>query len=197
MPKAFTDKEKEAIRERLLEGGRECVARFGIRKTTVDDLVKIAGISKGAFYIFYPTKEHLFYDVIMDCSEGLHQKFERSMRAMEGAITLEGFIDHTIEWIKELEGTFLLDIFRNGELEWLERKLPDELVAEHHTGDDEMVVRLFELMRVPPPDDIPVFAGALRGVFLTLLHKKTIGEDIYYDVLREMLAALFDKLIQR
>ncbi len=134
--------------------------------------------------------------LIMDCSEGLHQKFERSMRAMEGAITLDRFIDHTIAWIKELEGTFLLDIFRNGELEYLERKLPDELVAQHHVGDDEMVVRLFELLQVSPPENIPVFAGVLRGVFMTLLHKKTIGEEIYYDVLREVLAVLFDKYIE-
>lgn len=197
MPKAFTDKEKESIREKLLEGGRECIARFGIRKTTVDDLVKIAGISKGAFYLFYPTKEHLFYDVIMDCSEGLHQKFECSIMKMEGAITFDRFIDHTIEWIKELEGTFLITIFRNGELEYLERKLPDDLARKHHIGDDRMVIRLFELMQIPPPENIPVFAGSLRSVFLTLLHKKTIGEDIYYDVLREMLSALFDKFIKR
>jgi AcrR family transcriptional regulator len=196
MPKAFTDKEKEAINERLLEGGRQCIARFGIRKTTVDDLARIAGISKGAFYLFYPTKEHLFYDVVMDCDEGLHQKFERSMAAMAGEVTLPRFIDRTIEWIKEVEGTFLITIFQNGELEYLERKLPDELSRRHHIGDEEMVARLFEMLRIPPPENIAVFAGALRSVFLTLLNKKSVGEDIYYDVLRELLAALFAKFIR-
>lgn len=197
MPKAFTDKEKESIQTKLIEGAQQCITRFGIRKTTVDDLVKIAGISKGAFYLFYPTKEHLFYDVIMDCSEGLHRKFEQSMTQIQGNITMEKFIEHTIQWVKELEGTFLITIFQNGELEYLERKLPDDIVVGHHIGDDKMVRNLFDMMNITPPQNIPVFAGALRSVFLTLLHKKTIGEDIYYDVLREMLSALFQNHIMK
>lgn len=195
MPKAFTDKEKEDIREKLLEGGRQCITRFGIRKTTVDDLVKIAGISKGAFYLFYPSKEHLFYDVIMDCSEGLHNRFEQSVQQIKGKVSIENLVDHIIEWIKEVETTFLISIFQNGELEYLQRKLPEDVVVKHHIGDDELLVRLFELLQIPEPPNIPVFAGALRSVFLTMLYKRTVGEDIYYDVLRELFTALFIKLV--
>lgn len=185
------------IKEKLLEGGRECITRFGIRKTTVDDLVKIAGISKGGFYLFYPSKEHLFYDVIMDCSEGLHHQFERSLEDLSGNITIDSLINHIIEWIKKVESTFLISVFQNGELEYLERKLPDDVVVKHHIGDDEMLVRLFEFLHMPLPENITVFAGALRSVFLTLLFKRTVGEEIYYDVLRELFTALFQQYVSK
>lgn len=38
----------------------------GMRQTTVDQLVEAAGISKGAFYKFYSSKEMLFLDLLED-----------------------------------------------------------------------------------------------------------------------------------
>ena len=35
----------------------------GVKKTTVDELVKRTGIPKGTFYLFYPSKEMLLFDV--------------------------------------------------------------------------------------------------------------------------------------
>lgn len=60
MAKKFSDKEKEMIQERLLSKAEICWGKYGIKKTSVDELVRMAGISKGAFYLFYPSKELLF-----------------------------------------------------------------------------------------------------------------------------------------
>ncbi|MDY4210978.1 MAG: TetR/AcrR family transcriptional regulator [Treponema sp.] len=34
-----------------------------MKKTTVDELVKRTGIPKGTFYLFYPSKEILLFDI--------------------------------------------------------------------------------------------------------------------------------------
>jgi len=65
MPRAFTDAEREAIRERLTAAGRECFLRFGLKKTTIEDLVRPAGIAKASFYLFFESKEALFVEVYM------------------------------------------------------------------------------------------------------------------------------------
>ena len=57
MPKAFTDQEKEVLREQLREKGRALFEAHGLRKTSVDEIVRAVGISKGAFYLFYKSKE--------------------------------------------------------------------------------------------------------------------------------------------
>jgi AcrR family transcriptional regulator len=65
MPRAFTETEKATIRGRLIESGRECFGRYGLAKTTIEDLVKPAGIAKASFYLFYESKEALYVETVM------------------------------------------------------------------------------------------------------------------------------------
>jgi AcrR family transcriptional regulator len=43
-----------ALRERLLEATYTCVARFGLGKTTVEDVVKESGVSRATVYRVFP-----------------------------------------------------------------------------------------------------------------------------------------------
>jgi AcrR family transcriptional regulator len=43
-----------ALRERLLEAAYECVARYGLGKTTVEDVVKQSGVSRATVYRAFP-----------------------------------------------------------------------------------------------------------------------------------------------
>lgn len=43
-----------ATRERLLAATYSCVARFGLAKTTVEDVVKASGISRATVYRYFP-----------------------------------------------------------------------------------------------------------------------------------------------
>ncbi len=49
------------IKDKLKEGALLFIQQQGVRKTSVDELVKYANISKGAFYLFYTSKELLFF----------------------------------------------------------------------------------------------------------------------------------------
>ena len=65
MPRAFTDEERKRIHEKLLDAGRSCFARYGLKKTTIDDLVKLAGIAKSSFYLFFESKEALYMEILL------------------------------------------------------------------------------------------------------------------------------------
>ena len=65
MPRAFTEVEKEKIRERLFAAGRSCFTRYGLKKTTIDDLVRPAGIAKSSYYLFFDSKEALYVELTM------------------------------------------------------------------------------------------------------------------------------------
>jgi AcrR family transcriptional regulator len=49
-----TSSDPLATRERLLASTYECVARFGIAKTTVEDVVRASGISRATIYRHFP-----------------------------------------------------------------------------------------------------------------------------------------------
>ena len=56
MPRAYSDQERAYIRQRLHEEAILCIKQYGMRKTSVDELVRRVNIPKGTFYLFYPSK---------------------------------------------------------------------------------------------------------------------------------------------
>lgn len=69
MARSFTEREKENIKRSLQEACKQSWTQYGYKKTSVDDLCKQAGISKGAFYLFFESKEALFCEVLCSMQE--------------------------------------------------------------------------------------------------------------------------------
>ena len=60
MPKvAYSEEDRERIRQSLIETGLALMAQQGIRHTTVEQIYQAVGISRTFFYSFFPTKEDL------------------------------------------------------------------------------------------------------------------------------------------
>ena len=78
MPKPFSAAQRETIREKLMEVGRTCFLRYGLKKTTIDDLVKPAGIAKASFYLFFDSKEALYLDIFL---QEIPEMMQRMMAA--------------------------------------------------------------------------------------------------------------------
>ena len=65
MPKvAYSEEERERIRNRLVAVGLELMAGQGIQHTTVEQIYKKVGISRTFFYSFFPTKEDLIVETL-------------------------------------------------------------------------------------------------------------------------------------
>lgn len=62
MPKV-SDEHREKQRQRILEAALTCVARKGFASTSMSDIIAEAGLSAGAVYVYYRSKEQLTIDV--------------------------------------------------------------------------------------------------------------------------------------
>ncbi len=62
MPR-FSVQEKNRIQQLLIEEGERLFVTYGIKKVTIDDIVKAVNIAKASFYKFYEGKEYLFLDI--------------------------------------------------------------------------------------------------------------------------------------
>ncbi len=69
MARSFTEREKENIRQHLLEACKQSWTHYGYKKTSVDELCRQVGISKGAFYLFFESKEAIFCEVLCSVQE--------------------------------------------------------------------------------------------------------------------------------
>ena len=65
MPKvAYSEEDKEHIRNALITVGLELMAKQGIQHTTVEQIYKKVGISRTFFYSFFLTKEDLIVETL-------------------------------------------------------------------------------------------------------------------------------------
>ncbi|MDR1341329.1 MAG: TetR/AcrR family transcriptional regulator [Prevotellaceae bacterium] len=198
MAKAFSEKEKTIIQNKLKQGAKECLQRFGVRKTTVDELVRIAGISKGAFYIFYPTKEALFFEIMSEFQLEVQNQILKSLKEKEDDITPERLTNLIYNMIKEIEQSFMLTMIQNGDLEYIQRKLPEDILADHRIDDDFILGELCKLLPLEiNQKKIELFSASLRGVAMTLTAKKAIGDIYFDDVLMILLKGVVNELYKK
>lgn len=65
MPKvAYTEQERERIRDELVKVALELMSRQGIQHTTVEQVYRAVGISRTFFYSYFPTKEDLVVETL-------------------------------------------------------------------------------------------------------------------------------------
>ena len=196
MPKTYSDKEKEHIIKRLKEEAAYCLALYGVKKTTVDELVKRVNIPKGTFYLFYSSKELLLFDVINDLHNEIQTKFLSKVKTFQGKFSSDELTNLLFNVFKEVESTCLLNIMTNGDLELLMRKLPNEIVKEHLHHDNGIMEQLIASIPQSKEKNIEFYSGAIRGIFLTMLHKREIGEEIFDDTLKLLLKGLAIQLME-
>jgi AcrR family transcriptional regulator len=71
----LTEVEKTARRERVLEGARRCFARHGYEGATVVRLEKEIGLSRGAIFNWFGSKQELFLALAAEDNARLHALF--------------------------------------------------------------------------------------------------------------------------
>ncbi len=187
MPKTFTENERSYIKQRLMEEAEHCLIRYGARKTTVDELVKRVNIPKGTFYLFYDSKERLFYDVFCRFHDQIHEKMLSETAYMKQDLSPARLTELIFKLYKTVEGSFLLKFMTEGDLEMMLRKLPPEAAEKHAEKDDFSIEQLISSVPGLKPDRIRVFSAALRGVFLSMLHRHEVGDEVFDDALKVMI----------
>ncbi len=81
MARSFTEQEKQNIQSKLIAECEKSWAKFGYKKTSIDELCVKAGISKGAFYAFFESKEALFCDTLRLVQDRLYDYANQIMES--------------------------------------------------------------------------------------------------------------------
>lgn len=193
MAVSFTAKERTGIIAALRRAASRHAAAVGMRKTTVDELALEAGISKGAFYKFYPSKEHLFLEVLEQWYQSV---LDKAAQALEANATLPPR-QRTAMMLKAAWRTMReqqLLRFCQEEIPFMIRKLPESLLQAKYQSADEFVGRLIGRAGVKFTVSEREACASFRILFLSLLTASEVG--MYYEkALDGLIDAACDNMI--
>jgi len=182
MPRAFSIQEKISIRRALLDAGLELFGAMGVRKVSVDELTRKAGISKGAFYKFFDSKEDLYFTLLDEAQK----KFKKDVLAAARNAPSDNKADNLKRIFEQAILSWAENPLSNrldsNDLEYVLRKIPPELIDEHMVNDADFSEKLLQSCNeagIYMGQDPQLVAGLLRSVFLVSLHEERFPAEIF------------------
>jgi len=197
MPRGFSDSQIQTFQKKLIAAAFAALKNTGVRKTTVQSLVKAAGLSVGAFYKFYPSKEALFFEAYEITEERLKDQFLSLLQAAPEvspqavcAILKQIFYSETMD--------ALLLLMQKEELDYMLRSIDPETVNLHMQKDYEFLQAVFDRFNkagLKVKIDISLLLDYLQALFVLCAekhlypqHAKTIIEGFIDMVVAQTIA---------
>jgi AcrR family transcriptional regulator len=157
-------------RERILEAAERCFARAGFHRTTMHDICKEAGVSPGALYLYFDSKEAL----IAGIAERDRAEFQHRFAGLAAA-------PDVIKALEQMAGQYFVDEPAHKRLMCIEIGLEatrNPRVGEIYRAVDSEVQASFEALfqrladegRIAPRLDIPMLANVFA----------TIGDGLFW-----------------
>ena len=193
MATAFTTEEKEVIRKKLHKVAKECLQRYGVRKTTVEQMAAMVDISKGSFYNFYSSKEMLFFAVLEEYQIDVMNRLTEQL-AMEAKIDTNRLVELLYDFYQDFRYSFMYTIFKNHEMELLIRKLPKEAITNHHLIDDRMVKKIVSRINIRENVSVEIVSALFRTIAMTILHIEEIGEKQFDTTLKLVIQGIVEQI---
>jgi len=195
MATAFTNEEKEVIRKKLHKAAKECLQRYGVRRTTVDQMVEMVDISKGSFYNFYSSKEMLFFRVLEEYQIDIMNRLEEQLE-QENQINANQFVQLLYDFYQDFRYSFVFTIFKNHEIELLIRKLPKEIITTHHLLDDRMAEKIVSRINIRETVSVEIVSALFRTIAMSILHIEEIGKKQFDTILKLLIQGIVGQIIE-
>ena len=189
MATAFTAEEKEVIRKKLHKVAKECLQRYGVKKTTVDQMAAMVDISKGSFYNFYSSKEMLFFAVLEEYQIDVMDRLTEQLD-METKIDTNHLVELLYDFYQDFRYSFMYTIFKNHEMELLVRKLPKEAITNHRLIDDSLVKEIVSRINIIENVSVEIVSALFRTIAMTILHIEEIGEEQFDTTLKLVIQGI-------
>lgn len=189
----FTEQQRSAIRQKLVESAQRHALSDGMQKTSLDTLTSEAGISKSSFYKFYASKEQLFTEVargwesdILEAAMcALAENRKRSDKDRAAA-----FVYRAFERIHQLG----IVRFLREDLPYLNALMPQGLARTHCLSSARGIFDTLRQAEVhfTAPDDIVL--SVIQLMYLSILNIGDIGES-FFPALHTLVQSACDRLV--
>lgn len=186
MPRHFTPEEKEVIQDKILDAGMILFTKFGVGKTTIEDITKEAHIGKGTFYLFYGSKGAFYLDLYEREWKKLNGKMESLFLYKKGKLS-DLLLAYIIENRRHLlEHPILSKAYEPSTVSSIFDQAGHERLREFKRLSSEKLCQIIDSWisanQLICPIRTEVVAGMMRSLSFLNYHRMEIGEDILDEV---------------
>ncbi len=193
MPKVYSEEERRDIVNRLKTEANMLMLEKGVKKTTVDELVKRAGIPKGTFYLFYPSKEMLLFD----CAQDFHEEVDEFVsKGMEQADGVEAVEDVIMGAVNITQNSCLRVLLEPESMNLILSKLPKEVLEKHRQEDADRGEKIIETLAAKNGISVKELSGAFTMILFGTMYKQVVGEDVIEGSTRLLVRGLVKQLFE-
>jgi TetR/AcrR family transcriptional regulator, repressor for uid operon len=102
---------KSEVREKIIESAVECFARTGFDRTKMDDIANLSDVSKGTLYLYFKSKEDLFYGICQNSLKKVKEQVNGMLITKENlGSDAERFYDYFQKGINPYQNMVLLEM---------------------------------------------------------------------------------------
>jgi AcrR family transcriptional regulator len=101
--------DNDAVRDRLIDAAEACFKRFGVMKTTVEDIAGAAGVSRATVYRYATGRDELILGVLLRSADKFFDRLGRRLGRADdiGEALVEGIL-YTLDQVRADENLTLL-----------------------------------------------------------------------------------------
>lgn len=199
MARGFTEDEKQIIRTTLINEAKMLFAKYGFQKTSIREITKNAGIAQGTFYLFFDSKEALYFDILESEEASIKKQFRETaiFQQYEPKKAIKILLKQILQTVES--NPFIRELYVGNNMENIVNKLPKHKL-EHHFADDTTALTSYiakwqekGIIEAAAP---AIISGMLRSLFMLTLHRKEIGEEVYEETMDMLTTLIVDGLVK-
>lgn len=197
------NREKLARRKAILDAARNVFFEKGFHSATMEQIARMAELSKGSLYLYFQNKEELYASILIQGLEILCKRFEKAVSGVEDWETqIRNIGKAYYSFFKEERNYFqILFFLRHGEIASKVSGPVSQACFDKGLSCLEILGRAIEAgmskgeIRGQNPMELAVILwGALNGIIL--LHEEEDHNKIIPTSLDMMIQTSFDLLIE-
>ena len=179
MPQIFDEAGREKVRVLLLESGFELIKTYGLKKTSISDITKRAGIATGTFYNFFKTKEEFVYQIVLHKRNKSKELLAGS--AQKGKLDKKAFKEYLTTLF--ISDSNIFAYLSESEIAQLKARWPEEYWKD--AGNEELTIRnMLGMLKSPRKNiDWKIVANMFKSMALIGHGREQMYADSYPDTI--------------
>jgi len=175
------EQEKHTRKKDILEAALVLFSEKSYHEVTVDEIAKRVGLSKGTLYLYFDTKENLFFSIIQEKTEALFSRLQSAIQDNAPYLhRLENFIKAYFAFFEEYQAYFKIIHSEKRRMEVPNRNRMRNHITKSYYDYDHLLLNFMKegqdrgLFRDMKPE---IITNTLRGLLNSFIFQCVFTEE--------------------